>query len=487
MTGIAPSLACSLAQRVAKNTFFLLLSKIVTHPISFIVEIYLARYLDVALYGKYTFAFSFVAIFSVISDFSLVAITSREVNKYREKAGIYLGTTLTLRFILGVVAFFMVIVFINVLSYPRETALIAYIVGASLIVTTLNNGFIAMYNGFERMEYTTIVTIIWKASGAIYIIAMILLHRGIFIIAVSAFLSAAIALAANIYFSSRNRIKPSFKMDVAKYLMKETFPIFLSSFVMIIYLRISNIFLSKVKGDIAVGLYNSADSLIRAMLFFPASVIAALFPVIGTLYVDSIDSLRRAYSKTAKYLFLIGLPVALGGSVLGEEIMVFLFGESFRSGAIVLRIIVWQMFFMYLSDLYGNTLVGIGKQKIVFYVICLCTITNIALNSVLIPRFGIVGASVTMLITEFIPFAIHPLIIHRYIKYAKTNEIISVVARAAAAVVLMGCIVNVLGGYHLLLRIGAGTIIYFSCLSLFRVIKNDDVMLFRDVMRGIRV
>lgn len=455
---------------------------------SFLVEVYLARYLDVAIYGRYSFALSFVAIFSVISDFSLVSITTREVHKNRDRANVYLGTTLALRLALGIMAYLMVAAFINILSYPKETALIAYIVGASLIVSTLNNGFIAVYNGFERMEFTTFVTIIWKASSAIYIIAMILLRKSIYIIAVSAFLSGCAALAANIYFSSRNNTRPSFNCDLAlaKYLMKETLPIFLSSFVLIIYLRISNIFLSKAKGDIDVGLYNSADSLIRAMLFFPSSVIAALFPMIGTLYAASADTLRRAYSKTAKYLFLTGLPLAVGGSVLGEDVMVFLFGEHFRSGAIVLRIIVWQMFFMYLSDLYGNTLVGIGKQKITFYVICLCTVINIAMNSVAIPRFGIVGASVTMLVTEFIPFVIHPIIISKYIKYGKTSDIISVVARAVVAALFMGYCVNMLGGYHILLRMGAGTILYFSCLWLFRIIKDDDVMLFKNVMRGVR-
>ncbi|MEK6647252.1 MAG: flippase [Candidatus Firestonebacteria bacterium] len=465
---------------ISKNTFFVFTSRIITYFLGFVVGIYLARYLDVGVYGKYTFAFSFIAIFNVIADFGLGVVTTREVGKNREKVNIYLGTTLGLRALLGVISFILILIFINILGYPKDTIYIAYIMGIAMVISNLNAGFSAIYDGLEKMEYSSSVNVIYKIISSVYIVILIILKQNVVLIAVSYIITALVGIFIHLYIARYFLSISKFIWDrkFAKCIIKESFPIFLSSFLLIIYSRIDNIFLSKIKGEMAVGLYNVTDSMITALMFIPNSIVTALFPVIGRLYATSFESLKKIYKTAIKYLFLVALPLGVGGAILGSEIIGFLFGAKYLEGSIALKIRVWELFFMYLNDLNGNILVGIGKQKIVFYIIFLSTLINVSLNALLVPHFGIAGSSWASVFTEALPFIIIPLILFKTFGYIDKNIWI----KSAISVLIMGGCIYATKHLFLPVTILIGITVYVAFLLIFKVLKREDLAIFKNIL-----
>ena len=58
-----------LKQTIFKNTFWLALAEAITNFSKLFLIVYVARIFGVTEYGKFTFALSFVSLFSILSDF----------------------------------------------------------------------------------------------------------------------------------------------------------------------------------------------------------------------------------------------------------------------------------------------------------------------------------------------------------------------------------------------------------------------------------
>jgi O-antigen/teichoic acid export membrane protein len=70
------------------------------------------------------------------------------------------------------------------------------------------------------------------------------------------------------------------------------------------------------------------------------------------------------------------------------------FGDAYSDGATALRILVVGNFFAILFGLNARSLVGLGANRVVNYVLVAQTAVNVALNYLLVPTYGIAGAAV---------------------------------------------------------------------------------------------
>jgi O-antigen/teichoic acid export membrane protein len=103
------------------------------------------------------------------------------------------------------------------------------------------------------------------------------------------------------------------------------------------------------------------------------------------------------YIKTYITLFsIISLFILLFGSILSEYILEFLFGEEFiahKSTFVILIIGVSGI--LILRGLFGNLLSAIGRANINFIIVLIAIVINIFSNKYFIPKYGILGASIT--------------------------------------------------------------------------------------------
>ena len=141
---------------VAKNSFFLLLTKITSHGLYFGLLIYLARYLGTSDFGKLTFAIAFVTIIGLISDSGLKTYVQREVARNYELAPKYISGALLVKASLSILAFLLIYLIINILGYDKETISLVYIIGLSVIINSFNIFGNFVFRAFEKTEYELI-------------------------------------------------------------------------------------------------------------------------------------------------------------------------------------------------------------------------------------------------------------------------------------------------------------------------------------------
>ncbi|MGP8024561.1 MAG: oligosaccharide flippase family protein [Methanobacterium sp.] len=120
--------------------------------------------------------------------------------------------------------------------------------------------------------------------------------------------------------------------------------------------------LSLIVGQRAVGLYSAAYQLSETTTIIPTMFITAIYPVMSRFYKDSKSSFTKTYAKSTKYLFFIGILVALIITLLADPIISLIFGIKFSGSVFALQIIIWSAALMYITMLQGNTYIQADKQ-----------------------------------------------------------------------------------------------------------------------------
>ena len=106
------------------------------------------------------------------------------------------------------------------------------------------------------------------------------------------------------------------------------------------------------------------------------------------------NSLARAFT----YSLFLAIPTCIGGWILGEKLLYYLYGASFVEGTPALFFLLLVQIvnvFMYLGTM---SLTALNRPKDAFWITVIAAIANILLDLTLIPVMGITGAAVATLI-----------------------------------------------------------------------------------------
>lgn len=465
-------------QTIAKNTGALTLMHIVTLILGLIFTVSLARCFGDVAFGKYSFAIAFTSLFAVLMDLGFNQLTIREVARDKTLAKKYMGNILIIKLFLSLVFFALVVAAVNLMQYPSDTKTIVYIFGASTILNSFGGLFRAVFHAFEKMEYDSLLTIIQQVI--VVSLGLTLLFLGYNLIqVVSVFLlGGVINVLLSLIVTIKKFAKPELEVDLKfwKRSIITAIPFGLTSIFVIIYVRIDTVMLSIMVGDAPVGWYNAAVTLILGLTFIPGVFLGAVFPAFSKLYMSSIDSLKNAYEKAFKYLFIILFPIAVGTTLLADKFILVIYGEQFIHSIIALQILIWWNVFGGLNWLFGTVLLSINKQKLFAVSTGIGAILNVVLNLFLIPIMSYVGASITTIITEIILFVL-------LFYFVSTNlyrlPLLKITAKTIAAGVVMGVCIYYIQSFNVLIVVAIAIVIYFLALVAFRGISKEDITLIK--------
>jgi O-antigen/teichoic acid export membrane protein len=466
-------------QTIAKNTGALTLMHIVTMILGLIFTVSLARCFGDVAFGKYSFALAFTALFAVLMDLGFNQLTIREVARDKTLAKKYMGNILIIKLFLSIIFFVLVVTSVNLMHYPPDTKAMVYIFGASTILTSFGGLFRAVFHAFEKMEYDSLLTILQQVI--VVAIGLTLLFLGYDLIqVVSVYLLGGII---NVVFSLMVMVKkfekPEFEVDFAfwKTLIRNAIPFGLAAIFVIIYVRIDAVMLSMMVGDAPVGWYNAAVTLILGLSFIPGVFLGVFFPVFSKFHMSSIDSLKNAYEKTFKYLFIILFPIGIGTTLLADKFILLLYGDQYTHSIIALQILIWWNVFGALNWLFGTILLSINKEKIVAVSTGIGAILNVILNLFLIPIMSYVGASITTVITEILLFA---LLFYYVSMHLYRLPLLNVTAKTIAAGIIMGISIYYIKSFNVLMVVTIAGVIYFLALAALGGISKEDITLIKE-------
>lgn len=155
-------------------------------------------------------------------------------------------------------------------------------------------------------------------------------------------------------------------------------------------------------GTTDAGIYAAATRITTLISFGLLAVNSILAPMISHLYAQGRnEELQRLVTLAARGVLACALPVTVLITLEGKQILAF-FGQAFSGAYTPLLILAVGQLVNVFSGSVGYMMTMTGYQMTAVYVFGLSTVLNILLNIILIPIFGMNGASLsTTLITSF--------------------------------------------------------------------------------------
>ena len=109
-----------------------------------------------------------------------------------------------------------------------------------------------------------------------------------------------------------------------------------------------------------VGIYRVAFQLTGAAAFITGALHTVLFPRVSGWHAETdLEMISHALARSFTYSLLLAVPVTVGGILLGDRLLYFLYGAAFEGGAIALPILFLVQIanvFMYLETMCLNAM-----------------------------------------------------------------------------------------------------------------------------------
>lgn len=384
--------------------------KIFRLAIALTVGVLVTRYLGPEDFGIFSYAQSFVALFTAFSSLGLTDILVRELLKSKENHYELMGTTFWLQ-TLGS-CFIMLCLSIYILANNDEplTNQIILMVGT----TTFFQSF-AVITGYFNSQVKSRFAVIPAFLGVIIssLLKIYLIWQKaplIYFVYVLVFDTLFLALGQIYYYTKSNHTikKWSFKSSTAKALMKDAWPLILSGIVISIYMKIDQVMIKELINNSAVGQYAAAVRLSEAWYFIPMIICTSLFPAILNAKAKSDQLYRQRMANLYDLMVFLGLVVVIPVVFLADWGIQFLYGSDFYQTASVLKIHIWAGVFVFLG--VANQKWFISENLQAYNIACLGIgmLVNIVLNFILIPDFGIAGAAYATLASQFVASVLAP-------------------------------------------------------------------------------
>jgi O-antigen/teichoic acid export membrane protein len=154
-------------------------------------------------------------------------------------------------------------------------------------------------------------------------------------------------------------------------------------------------------GDREAGLYSAAVKLVEVWYFIPMIITQSVFPAIVNAKQVSEELYYKRLQKLYALMVWIGILIALPITFLSNWIIKFLYGQAYLASAKVLVISIWSGVFVFLGVAFSSYLVSENWNNKSFYRTLLGGILNIVLNYIAIPKYGITGAAISTLLSQF--------------------------------------------------------------------------------------
>jgi O-antigen/teichoic acid export membrane protein len=168
--------------------------------------------------------------------------------------------------------------------------------------------------------------------------------------------------------------------------------------------------------------------------------------------------------QTLSLIFLTSIPLAIGGVILGTQLMSTIFGSSYATGGLAFKILMITLIFDFPATVIGSAIFAYNHQKNLIISSSIASVGNVVFDLLLIPRFGITGSAVATLIAQvfanwYLWRTMNKLNHFEVLPYLK-RIIISGAIMAVATIALSALHINVI------INIVISTIIYFATLKM---------------------
>lgn len=399
--------------KIAKGAGIVFFGMVIGKILGYFYTIFVAR-LGAEQFGLLNLGFSVVSLLSIIAVLGLDQGILRYIPFYsarndKRKVKGALLSSLFIALPLSILFALLVFIFSNQIStsffHNIALAPLLRIFSFMIPLSTIGSILLASFRAFQRVEYEVgLKEITEKAIRLLATLLLVFFGFGVIGATYSYLISAVIVFVLAIFILEK-KVFPIFARRIkAKYYAKEllsySIPLLLTSVLVFVIVWIDTLMLGYFRTASEVGIYNAAHPTAALMFVLPTALISLFLPIITGLYSQKKhEQIKQLYKRVSKWIFLVSFPLFLVMIVFSRQIITIIFGNEYAAAATPLAILVFGYLLYSMSYTSSNILSMVKKTKLIFYINLIFAGSNILLNFLLIPRFGVNGAAIATTIS----------------------------------------------------------------------------------------
>ncbi len=384
----------------------------------FVVFLVFARSYSTEFYGQLVTVFTVSNIAILFFDFGLPILLQREVSISSDKSSELLSL------ILSINAFSFFVYFITVYFYcdiiyndiPVLLKILIILNVYTFFVHNLINRILTALSKFKAQFYILFISKLIILAA--FILTLALFQFGISKELLLLFVGNSLNILILIFYLNRESAVFSFRFitfDRIKKILKISLPLGAVVIFNFLYDKIDILIISKLTDFNQVAYYNVGYGI------YKSSVLAFNFFLIsGFSKISYINEKKYAVKIFFKKYALLTVSICSLVFLIfffGSDFLIKLvFSEKYSQSSIVLKILSFAIFGLALNNLTGIIMNGLGMYKQNMIATMTALAINIILNLILIRYYGIIGACIVTIITEYLIFALDSYFLGKYLK-----------------------------------------------------------------------
>ncbi len=373
---------------ITNDYIFSVLNKIVSLISGFLTAALINRYLSPSLKGQYSYVMNLINFFAIFFNLGIYQSYPRS---YRNNIN-YVKEKYCFLIFIQCFIYIIIAILIGILTNNLFFFISSLMVPAQVLANQLSMIMIV-----EEVRYRQIIQILSQILRLffIFIVSIFMSEYVLIILIIYLFINIYICVAYIL------RIKPLFKLkfidkyinkNFIKYLLSFGFFSTISELLLIINYKSDVIMLKYYVDYYQIGLYSVGSGIAECIWLLPDAFKEVLFS--RTSRSESIKEINFAIRLNI-FLSFVAIIII---SILGKYIILIYSGNEYLDALTVTKIILLGIPSMILFKITNPLYLANGKQKLYCAILVVSALTNVILNLILIPMYGINGAAIASVI-----------------------------------------------------------------------------------------
>lgn len=355
--------------------------------------------------GDLKYVMTVLGILTPVFTLGLMDISIREIVYHPKRSNAILSTS----FLLQLFSWFFLSIFLLafVLLFEEEKLRILYFIIALSYLTRLSG--IAEYYLLAKKK----VKFIFITKIICLIIVTVLQYYGVqknfkveYFAGITTFdfIFQGILYFLIFKFNQQLKIKITrFSKTIATSLLRSSYPLIITQFLLYLYLSLDKLFIKYFMNSEAVGKFYSVKFLVITITWSVGfAIINALYPSLAKSYQTNRGEYKKKISILIKTISIYGIIIVVFYHLFGAYILSEYFDLTGKETLKTLKLFSWAPLIVFIGMIYEKHIINnkkLYKDAIRF---ALGIIVNVIASIMLIPKYGIYGAAISIIISHLV-------------------------------------------------------------------------------------
>ncbi|MFV0376124.1 MAG: oligosaccharide flippase family protein [Mangrovibacterium sp.] len=360
-------------------------------------------------YGTYFALFNFSVVLNMLLDLGITNFNNRAIAQHHQLLNKYLSFLVSLKFVLAGFYTLVCLLIAWLVGYNDRQMYLLYFLIFNQILISVTYYLRSNISGLHHFKTDSVLSVLDRSLMIIFCSILlftnwtgqrITIEWFVYLQTLAYVLVAAVSLLYVLKYSGRFKLRFNFR--IYKSFLRQSLPFALLVLLHSVYSRIDSVLIERLlpgTGDVQAGIYAQAFRLSDAASMFALMFAGLLLPMFSRMLKQKED-----VSQMLLFAFeLIMVPTLIAVSVsafYADTIMAALYHNHVAESALLLTPLMIGFAGIASNYIFGTLLTANGNLKSLNLIAFSFMALNVAVNSMLIPRYGALAASRVAMCTQ---------------------------------------------------------------------------------------